>query len=72
LPHFDILLDIEAHQVFSNDQRTGILLARGRDQVFGRSVAEEQEMVVHRQLGFNTSKNLTGLLRSGMIAADPL
>ena len=67
---FDIFADIESHQVFSDKQRTGIPLARGRDQIFGGRAAEEQEMVVHRQLGFNTSKNLTGLLRSGMIAAD--
>ena len=68
----DIFADIELHQVFSDKQRTGIPLARGRDQIFGGRGAEEQEMVVNRQFRFDASKDLTGLLRSGMIAADSL
>src|SRR5688500_10135523 len=47
-----------------------IPLARGWDQIVRRGAAEEQEMVVNRQFRFNAGKDLTGLLRSGMIAAD--
>ena len=68
----DIFADIELHQVFSDKQRTGIAPAGGRDQIVGGRAAEEQEMVVNRQFRFDASKDLTGLLRSGMIAADSL
>ena len=68
---FDLFADIEPHQVFSDKQRAGILLAGGRDQIVGRGAAEEQEMVVDREFRFDPSENLTGLLRGGMIAADP-
>ena len=67
---FDLFADIEPHQVFSDKQRAGIMLAGGRDQIVGGRAAEEQEMVVDRQFRFDASKNLTGLLRGGMIAAD--
>jgi ribonuclease BN (tRNA processing enzyme) len=69
-PPFHAFADIDVHQVFSDDQRTRINLARCRDQIIGSGAAEKQEMVVDRQLRFDARENLTRLLRSGVIAAN--
>ena len=68
---FDVFADIESHQVLSDEQRAMIPLARGWDQIVRPGAAEEQEMVVHRELRFDASENLAGLVRRGMIAANP-
>src|SRR5215207_8672726 len=64
--------DVNLQEILADDQRPVIFLTSGRQQIFRLRAAEQQEMIVDRQLRPHAREYFAGLLRRCVVGTDSL